>query len=297
MVRFQRRFRHPVTKVWRAITEPGELKHWFPALVETELRIGAPIRFAFPEEAPVDVVGHGEILELDPPKVYSFTWNQDVLRFELVPDGEGCVLHFSQTLGGGGVGALSAGRNAAGWDHCLGALEARLEDREAEPFTEWMPAMEHYIDVFGLGAGRYADGEIRFARDLVWKPLDDIWCTLVEGSEPKPGDEPPLRATNGYVEAGKVTKAEAPRLLEYEWLHEGKAAGVVRFELFADPALGNRVELTQTVPERLAEFAPTALAAWHTQLELFFAAVHGDIRCPWPADRMEALRKQYSARG
>ncbi|HVV13167.1 SRPBCC family protein [Amycolatopsis sp.] len=297
VLRFERRFRHPVEKVWRAITEPAELAHWFPARVETDLRIGAPIRFTFPDAAPIDGSAQGEILELDPPKVYAFTWNRDVLRFELVPDGAGCVLHFSQSLGGGELGALSAGRNAAGWDHCLGALLARLEGRESEPFTEWLPAMEHYIDVFGIGAGRFAEGELGFARDLVWKPLEDIWQTLVEGGEPQPGGEPPLRATNGHVEAGAVTKVEAPRLLEYEWLHEGEPAGVVRFEFFADPDLGNRVELHQTLPARLAEFAPTALAAWHTHLELFFAAVHGEVRCPWPADRMEALRKQYSGQG
>ena len=37
------------------------------------------------------------------------------------------------------------------------------------------------------------------------------------------------------------------------------------------------------------------LAAWQTHLELVFAALHGDVRCPWPAERTEALRAHYAA--
>ena len=144
--------------------------HWFPATVETELTVGAPMRFTFPGEAPIDGARDGEILEFDPPRVYAFRWNTDVLRFELVPDGDGCRLYFSQTLGGGSIGRLGAARNAAGWDHCLGSLRALLDGREAGAFTEWVPAMEHYVAVFGLGEGERTetgDGyELHFVRDL-----------------------------------------------------------------------------------------------------------------------------------
>lgn len=253
VLRFERRFKHPVEKVWQAITEPQEMAHWFPAAVETELRVGAPMTFTFPDAAPLDGARGGEILELDPPKVYAFRWNKDVLRFELVPDGEGCVMYFSQTLGGGGLGRLAAGRNAAGWDHCLTALDAQLDGREAEPFTHWLSAMQHYIDVFGLTEGTRTEtpegAELHFALDLVWKPLDDVWQVLTE-RQPEP------------------TRAEAPRLLEYK-----AERGIVRWELFADPDLGNRVELTHTVP---AEQADAELAAWPARLTELFAAVHAD---------------------
>ncbi|TNC20673.1 SRPBCC family protein [Amycolatopsis alkalitolerans] len=238
VLRFERRFKHPVEKVWRAISDPAEMAHWFPAAVETELKIGAAMTFTFPGEAPIDGSRGGEILELDPPKVYAFRWNSDVLRFELVPDGDGCILYFSQTLGGGGLGRLGAGRNAAGWDHCLGALDARLDGREPEAFTEWLPAMQHYLDVFGLAEGTRADtaegAELRFALDLVWKPVDDA-CKHV------------ARLADTVKE------------------------GAVRWELFADPDFGTRVELTHTVP---AEHADAELAAWPARLKELFAAVH-----------------------
>ncbi|TVT16500.1 SRPBCC family protein [Amycolatopsis acidiphila] len=253
VLRFERRFKHPVAKVWRAITDPAEMAHWFPATVETELKVGAPMTFVFPGTAPIDGARDGEILELDPPKVYAFRWNHDILRFELVPDGDGCVLHFTQTLGGGDLGRLAAGRNAAGWDHCLGALGARLDDRLDEPFTDWLSAMRHYLDVFGLAEGTRVDtaegAELHFGLDLVWKPIEEAWQVLAERG-PKP------------------TRAEAPRLLE----HDGEP-GLVRWELFADPDFGTRVELTHVLP---AEYADAELAAWPARLEDLFTAVHAD---------------------
>lgn len=44
---FERRLKHPPDKVWRAITEPGELRHWFPARINGDRHAGAPLRFVF----------------------------------------------------------------------------------------------------------------------------------------------------------------------------------------------------------------------------------------------------------
>ena len=103
------------------------------------------------------------------------------------------------------------------------------------------------------------------------------------------------RFTHGYVEAGTVTAVEAPEELEYTWLHDGATAGKVRFVLVQDDAFGNRVELTQTIPGRLADRRAEALAAWHTHLELLFAAVQGQVRC-WPEGRTEELTQRYRSR-
>ena len=66
-VRFQRSLRQPVDAVWRVITDPGELGHWFPCAVELELRVGGPMTFTF---APGETQS-GEVLELDPPRVFA----------------------------------------------------------------------------------------------------------------------------------------------------------------------------------------------------------------------------------
>jgi uncharacterized protein YndB with AHSA1/START domain len=295
VLRFERRLRHSPAKVWRAVSDPAEMTHWFPAAVETELRPGAPIRFTFPEE---DDVWDGEVLEVDPPKVYVFRWSSDVLRIELIPDGDGCLLVFTHTLGGGEIGRLTAGRAATGWDTCLDVLVARLDGRTTEPREDWLTPIESYVEEFGLGEGTASatgDGfELHFARDLIWTPPEQVWSKLTEDGEL--GDTPPVRATNGYVPAGRLVHANAPHELTYEWLHDGEPAGTVTWRIFSDKQLGVRVELTQTVPAHLAEVRATAMAAWHVQLELFFAAVHGDIRCPWPEARTEELAKHYTAK-
>ncbi|MFC7740390.1 SRPBCC domain-containing protein [Nocardiopsis composta] len=192
VLRFERRFAHPPEKVWRAVSDPAELAHWFPAEVRTEPRAGAPVRFAFPDEAPVPADGgRGEVLEYDPPRVHAFTWNQDVLRFELFPDGEGCLLVFTHTIGGGAPGRLTAGRDAHGWDVCLAALEDRLSGAEFTPPGGMLQAVEAYVARFGLDQGEVLPGEdgrstVHFARDLGWTPVEKVWEILTGGEAPSP---------------------------------------------------------------------------------------------------------------
>jgi uncharacterized protein YndB with AHSA1/START domain len=308
VLRFERLLPHSPEKVWAAVTEPNQMRQWFPASVETDLVIGAPMRFRFEgdDDGTPDPMKDGEILELDPPKVYAFRWNEDVLRFELLPQEQGCLLVFTHALAGGALGRLAAGRNAAGWDTCLDALDASLGAKEtpaagefAEASTEMIERIEAYVGEFGLDQGEVTqEGDeyvVRFARDLIWKPIADVWALLTEGQAPQVGKSPPLRFTNGYVEAGQVVTVEAPEVLEYTWLHDGATGGRVRFTLVQDPALGNRVELTQTIPRHLADKRAEVLAAWHTHLELMFAAVQGQVRC-WPEGRTAELTERYRAR-
>jgi uncharacterized protein YndB with AHSA1/START domain len=263
-LRFERRLRHAPAKVWRAVSDPAEMRHWFPAAVQAELRPGAPMRFTFPDEAVVAGTWDGEVLEVDEPKIFMFRWNQDVLRIELIPDGDGCRLVFTQTLGGGGV--LGAGRTAAGWDTCLDALTAQLDGTEPAERTDWLTPMEHYIEKFGLGYGKVESGAIHFARDLVWKPPADVWAVLTT------------------MPTGRVVTSEAPHVLEYECA----PAGTARWEIVSDPTLGVRVELTVTAPTDL----PATLATWHVRLEQLFATTMGTNR-PWPEDRTTELTKLY----
>lgn len=305
VLRFVRRLAHPQAKVWRAVTEPAEMAHWFPARISTELRAGAPMRFSFGDDD-LDGAGawaHGEILEFDPPRVYAFRWHDSVIRIELVPDGAGCVLHFSETLGGVGTHGdrPSVARQAPGWEACLLALAARLDGGPA-PVTDpaWFLAhAERYVEEFGLGEGEVretTDGFIvRFERDLV-PPHDVVWSTLTEGTEPAPGAAPPARFTHGYTTPGPVTAVEPGRVLEYGYLDGDDLTGRVRFELRHQEPMGTRLVVTQTVPARLADRLAVTLAAWQTQLELMFAALYGDVRCPWPADRTEELAKRYADR-
>ena len=158
-LRFERRLKHPVEKVWRALTEPAELEHWFPQRVEGASSAdggpfvpGGKLRFPFREplmlgdEDEVVPDFEGEVLEVDPPRLLSYTWAGDVLRFELIPDGDdGCLLVFTDTFTEHG----KAARDGSGWHVCLDGLEARLDHAAPPEADRWRGLYDHYAAAFG----------------------------------------------------------------------------------------------------------------------------------------------------
>ncbi|MGH8944855.1 MAG: SRPBCC family protein [Acidimicrobiia bacterium] len=144
-LRFTRRLPHPLEKVWRALTEPEHLAAWFPTTIEGERAAGAALRFAFHEgEAPpLD----GEMLTYEPPRVLEFRWDDDTLRFELQPDGDGTVLTLLNTFDELG----RASRDAAGWHECLDLLGYHLtgEHPPWAPGQKWGEVHPDYVEQFG----------------------------------------------------------------------------------------------------------------------------------------------------
>jgi uncharacterized protein YndB with AHSA1/START domain len=149
---FERRVSHPVERVWRAITEPDELAHWFPSAVEVDLRVGGKMRFTFEGYTLPDGSNSipGEVTELDPPRRLGFTWgpppHEDHLRFELEPaEGEsGCTLRLTVALGT----RDKAARDSAGWHVCLDRLERFVAGEDKAAVTgvngEWRELYEEY---------------------------------------------------------------------------------------------------------------------------------------------------------
>lgn len=144
-VRYERHFPHPVEKVWRALIEPEELKHWFPTTIDGERKAGAKLRFAF-EGSSMDTM-EGTLTIFDPPRLLEFSWAEDVLRFELTPEANGCKLVFITTIGDRTI----APRTASGWHTCLDNLLNRVSGKDAQPkHTQSWPALYvHYSKEFG----------------------------------------------------------------------------------------------------------------------------------------------------
>ncbi len=139
-VRLERHLPHPPADVWRAVTDREELRSWFPCDVEViggSWVPGAAIRFRFPPEV-VDLTLTGEVLEVEEPWRLAFTWGEEVLRLELVPEGSGTRFVLVDELP-----AAFAARNAAGWEECLD----RLEGHEP-PSGGWTPRFEAYSAAF-----------------------------------------------------------------------------------------------------------------------------------------------------
>ncbi|HEX8855491.1 MAG TPA: SRPBCC family protein [Thermoleophilaceae bacterium] len=156
-IRFERRIAHPVEAVWHAVTEPGELAHWFPDPVELdELKPGASMRFDLSAHGmdPMD----GEIRELEPPRLFAFTWGDEMLRFELDPEdgGRACRLRFTHFLSE----RDKAARDAAGWQVCFDRLDESLAAGGAGAAnTGVTPAWREYYERY-LAEGMPSGAEI-----------------------------------------------------------------------------------------------------------------------------------------
>lgn len=280
VLRMERRLSHPVEKVWRALTEPGELGHWFPSKVELDLAPGGKIRFI--EESDEYPSLDGEITDLDPPRLIAYTWDEDHLRWELRPDGDGCLLTLTHTF----ADHYGAASFASGWTGCLDVLALRLDGELAGPdnpdgvspddlpqgLEGWQDLHESFVERFGLSEAtvrRTSEGwSVRFERQLV-RPVDAVWSLLAgsgAGDGIAVGTRPPAGFTTDAVPAGPVVAVDPPALLAYRWPAEGDPAGQVRYEL-SPGAGGARLVLTVTIPTALADHRPAAPDVWRAHVE------------------------------
>lgn len=136
VLRLERRYAHPVQRVWLALTDPAELGRWFPS--------GEPLA----------------VTERVPPRLLAATWFGDSVRFELRPDGDGCVLVFTHAF----ADRDTAARTAAGWDRSFARLDALLAGvpmDEAASLDAWPAVHERYARAFGVDpeVGRRAYAE------------------------------------------------------------------------------------------------------------------------------------------
>ena len=156
-LRFTRTLHHPLDRVWRAITEPEHLAHWFPTTIEGDREAGAPLRFSFPggQAPPFE----GEMIACEPPSLMELRWGPDVVRLELRAIPEGTELTLLDTLEERGKGA----RDGAGWHTCLDSLEAALDgdERAREEMSAWRDVHSITWRASGPGRGDRAAGGVR----------------------------------------------------------------------------------------------------------------------------------------
>lgn len=148
-LRYVRHLAHPPEKVWRALTESDQLRHWFPADIVGERKNGAELRLPFwPDH--VEAYGietpvvPGRIHAWDPPRLFEWSWDTDHLRWELAPEGGGTILTFTTWIGeplahgpdGSPDDVTGVSRAGAGYHVCLDYLEVLLDEGTARPLVE-----------------------------------------------------------------------------------------------------------------------------------------------------------------
>lgn len=249
VLRMQRRLAHPPERVWRALTEPGQLAAWFPCEAAPELRVGGVVRFGFG--------GDGTVTDLDPPRLLAYTWDTDHLRWELHADGEGTLLRLVHTFDDR-AGAASF---ATGWHTCLLGLDQLLAGRpvRADGEIDHVALHDRYVADFGLDAGIPRDTdegwEVRFERQLT-RPAEEVWAALTEGAAVRVGAAVPPPFGQGVV-----TAVRPPAMVEHDGQGGGEPAGRVRWELVPGTGHGARLVLTHTGPAGAERERERALAA------------------------------------
>jgi len=123
VLRLRRRYDHPAERVWRALTDAGELAQWFP--------------------------GKLAVTHSDPPRLLTGSWNGGTLRFELHEEDGGCVLTFTHAFTDRDQAALAA----AGWDRCFAALDAHFAGQSmsrASSLNLWPAVHERYASTWNI---------------------------------------------------------------------------------------------------------------------------------------------------
>ena len=149
---FVRELEHSPEKVWRALTAPNELREWAPFDADRDLGKTGPATLAM-AGGPEPVLSPSNVSAVDPPRLLEYTWENDVLRWELAPSGAGTRLTLRHTL----ADRTFVPKIAAGWQICLdvaeraldGAPIGRIVAMEALEFG-WEHLNDEYAKRFGI---------------------------------------------------------------------------------------------------------------------------------------------------
>ncbi|AXB42060.1 SRPBCC domain-containing protein [Amycolatopsis albispora] len=119
---FTRGYPHEVARVWRALTDDGELSVWTPWRVRADMVPGGVLSVAFGKGKPTK----GEVLTVEPERRLVWRCYGALLDWTLDPEDGGCRLGFATTIGDPGHVAQSA----AGYHISLDNLALLLDGQD-----------------------------------------------------------------------------------------------------------------------------------------------------------------------
>lgn len=149
LVEFERDFPYEIDLVWRMLTENQYLQKWFSELAVESLEEGGKILFDMQDGTFEEMT----ITSLSEPNVFEYTWDKDLVRFDLTPSETGTHLVFKETIS---EVTEHTPRDITGWHICLDAIEAILANEELPDtqfaFNKLYPAYKEKFATFGKEA-------------------------------------------------------------------------------------------------------------------------------------------------
>jgi uncharacterized protein YndB with AHSA1/START domain len=152
-----RDLRHPPATVWRALTDPTQLREWAPFDADRSLATVGPVRLST-VGTPTPVISETRVTRANAARVLEYRWGDNDLRWQLEAVAKGTRLTLWHN-----IDRRYIAMGAAGWHICFDVLErclagdplGRIVGGDAMKF-EWPRLNAEYARQFALttpGAG------------------------------------------------------------------------------------------------------------------------------------------------
>ena len=147
-----RELHHPPEKVWKALTNPADLREWAPFDADKSLgHAGNKVNLTT-IGAPQEMITETTVTKADEPKSLEYKWGQNDMRWELESRGSGTRLTLWTSID---KRFISMG--AAGWHICFDVLDhlldgdpiGRFVGMETMKFEGWQRLNREYGKQFG----------------------------------------------------------------------------------------------------------------------------------------------------
>ncbi|HEY0529631.1 MAG TPA: SRPBCC family protein [Gemmatimonadaceae bacterium] len=148
-----RELNHPPAKVWKALTDPAELRQWAPFDSDRNLGSVGTAKLTT-VGAPTPQVSETKVTHADAPKLLEFNWGGQALRWQLEPRGaNGTTLTLWHN-----IDRRYISMGAAGWHICFDVMQhfldgdpiGRMVGMETMKFAGWQRLNAEYAKQFGI---------------------------------------------------------------------------------------------------------------------------------------------------
>ena len=153
-----RELRHSPEKVWRALTDPAELREWAPFDANGSLAAAGNTVKLTTVGAPALHVTETTVTRADAPRLLEYNWGGNDMRWELEAHGGGTRLTLWTS-----IDRRYISMGAAGWHICFDVLDrllggtpiGRMVGMETMKFEGWQRLNKEYAKQFGVEGGNH----------------------------------------------------------------------------------------------------------------------------------------------